>query len=104
MNLKEKSENNILSVIRDGNELVTYNVEDKKIKLTFFDNNEVSELIFFINDDGNIETSYSNDNGKLTRDADAWTKYVRNLKEEIEMVVYIVDDNEWGVCGSEQIS
>ncbi len=56
MNFEEKNGKNIDYIIRDGNEVVQYDIEDKYIGLTFYDGKKASRLLIFINNEGKIET------------------------------------------------
>lgn len=52
---------NIGKLMNDYNKLVDFTVGINSIKLTFYDNKCVSELDIFINNDGNIETTYNSE-------------------------------------------
>jgi len=70
MDIKEKNAKNFDYMIRDGNEIVQYDIENKIIGMTFYDGKEVSRLLVFINSEGNIETGlfpkYELLNGELS--------------------------------------
>lgn len=56
-----KNAENINKVINDDNRLVDFSVGINNIKLTFYDNKSVSELDFFINNEGRLETNYNSE-------------------------------------------
>lgn len=52
-----KTEENILSVTGDGNEIVTFEVKEKSIRLTFYNDDKVAtDLMFYVDENGNIDT------------------------------------------------
>jgi hypothetical protein len=85
LNIKERK---IDFVIRDENNLVNYLVEEKKIKLTFFDGKEVNELSFYINNQGNIDVDLYTDNGEMTKKSEIAinslldTEFISNEEDE----------------------
>jgi hypothetical protein len=45
-----QTENNIFQLIKEENEVVSYNVEKKSITLTFFDGKEAMNIRFYIDE------------------------------------------------------
>ncbi|MBT2734734.1 hypothetical protein [Bacillus sp. ISL-7] len=52
-----QTENNIFQLIKEGNEVVSFYVENKSIILTFFDGKEAMNIRFYIDENGDIETA-----------------------------------------------
>lgn len=50
------TEENLLKLIDSGNELVSFDIKEKNIRLTFYDNSVATDIEFYIDDNGNIET------------------------------------------------
>jgi hypothetical protein len=50
-----ETEKSVLELIKDGNEVVSYKVEDKSICLHFFDGADDTRIEFYIDNQGNIQ-------------------------------------------------
>lgn len=59
--LMYKNADNISKVQSDYNKIIDFSTNIDTIKITFYDNKSVSELIFFINEQGKLETRYESE-------------------------------------------
>ena len=62
-----ETKENILELIKNGNEVVSFNVEDKSIFLHFFDGIEDMRIEFYIDEKGDIQARFvENGNKNIT--------------------------------------